>query len=127
MIKDIMMNKIKPLNCISWDRAKYTTVLCNGCFDLVHAGHVSMLAAAKDIGDILIVAVNSDISVQNYKDTRRPILPLKDRMDILSAFSFVDYITWFDETNPLQVKFMPMVDNLSTTNIIDTILQKYKD
>ncbi|MFZ2054417.1 MAG: adenylyltransferase/cytidyltransferase family protein [Candidatus Aminicenantales bacterium] len=72
-------------------------VLANGCFDLFHAGHIRYLRAAKAKGDILVVAINSDRSVRRLKGKGRPILEQGERAEILSAFSFVDYVTVFDE------------------------------
>jgi rfaE bifunctional protein nucleotidyltransferase chain/domain len=74
-------------------------VLANGGFDLVHAGHVRYLRAAKACGDILIVALNSDASVRRLKGPGRPILPQAERAEIIGAFAFVDYVTIFDEPN----------------------------
>jgi rfaE bifunctional protein nucleotidyltransferase chain/domain len=74
-------------------------VLANGGFDLVHAGHVRYLEAAKKKGDILIVALNSDSSIRKLKGRGRPILPQQERADILSAFACVDFITIFNEPN----------------------------
>jgi rfaE bifunctional protein nucleotidyltransferase chain/domain len=74
-------------------------VLANGGFDLIHAGHVRYLKAAKKLGDILIVALNSDSSVRKLKGRGRPILPERERAQILAAFSCVDYVTIFDEPN----------------------------
>jgi rfaE bifunctional protein nucleotidyltransferase chain/domain len=76
-----------------------TTVLANGGFDLVHAGHVRYLRAAKARGDILLVALNSDASVRRLKGPGRPILPQDERAEIIGAFEFVDYVTIFDEPN----------------------------
>jgi rfaE bifunctional protein nucleotidyltransferase chain/domain len=72
-------------------------VLANGCFDLIHAGHVSYLESAKKIGDILVVALNSDVSVKLLKDERRPVIPEDQRVEILSAMEAVDYIVVFDD------------------------------
>ena len=72
-------------------------VLANGCFDLLHAGHVSYLESAKDAGDILVVAVNSDTSVRTLKDPRRPIIPEDERVEILCEMECVDYVILFDE------------------------------
>jgi len=96
------LNKLKTLaqlqGLVSHDRRKgKTIVLANGGFDLVHAGHVRYLEAAKRRGDILIVALNSDASVRKLKGRGRPILPQEERADILSAFACVDYITIFNE------------------------------
>jgi len=76
-----------------------TIVLANGGFDLVHAGHVRYLRAAKVCGDILIVALNSDSSIRKLKGPGRPILPEDERAEILAAFEFVDYLTIFTEPN----------------------------
>lgn len=72
----------------------------NGSFDLLHAGHLYILTEAKKQGDVLIVALNSDASIQKYKHPSRPIIPLKYRLEMLDALSCVDYVTWFDETDP---------------------------
>jgi D-glycero-beta-D-manno-heptose 1-phosphate adenylyltransferase len=75
----------------------------NGSFDLLHAGHLYMIHEAKRQGDVLLVALNSDSSIQHYKGADRPIIPLNERMQMLSALSFVDYVTWFEETDPCKV------------------------
>ena len=72
-------------------------VLANGCFDLIHVGHIRYLKEAKAQGDILVVALNSDSSVHKLKGKARPILNEKERVEILSAFYFVDYVTVFEE------------------------------
>ncbi|MFC2165840.1 adenylyltransferase/cytidyltransferase family protein [Acidobacteriota bacterium] len=74
-------------------------VLANGCFDLIHVGHVRYLKESKDQGDILLVALNSDSSVRSLKGRGRPILTEGERVPIISSFSFVDYVTVFDELN----------------------------
>jgi rfaE bifunctional protein nucleotidyltransferase chain/domain len=70
-------------------------VLANGCFDLIHGGHIRYLQGAKAEGDILVVAANSDASVRRLKGRGRPILRQAERVEILSSFWFVDYITIF--------------------------------
>ncbi|NGX62070.1 MAG: Bifunctional protein HldE [Chlamydiae bacterium] len=77
-----------------------TLATLNGSFDLLHAGHLYILFEASKQADLLLVAVNSDASVQAYKDPRRPIIPLQSRMEMLAALDFVDFVTWFDETDP---------------------------
>jgi len=72
-------------------------VLANGCFDLIHAGHIRYLQAAKRMGHRLIVAINSDRSVKEIKGVGRPLLPAKERAFILASFWFVDYVTIFNE------------------------------
>jgi D-beta-D-heptose 7-phosphate kinase / D-beta-D-heptose 1-phosphate adenosyltransferase len=76
-------------------------VFTNGCFDLLHAGHVRYLEQARSLGDALIVAVNSDASVRALKGPRRPILPIDERTEILSGLGCIDYITVFDDPTPL--------------------------
>ena len=76
-------------------------VFTNGCFDLLHVGHLRYLNKAKALGDILVVGVNSDSSVQGLKGPERPILPLSERMEIVSGLECVDYVTSFDESTPL--------------------------
>jgi D-beta-D-heptose 7-phosphate kinase/D-beta-D-heptose 1-phosphate adenosyltransferase len=78
-------------------------VFTNGCFDLLHLGHVRYLEEAKSLGDILVVAVNSDSSVRKLKGPKRPILPEADRTEILSGLECVDYITIFNEPDPLKL------------------------
>lgn len=74
-------------------------VLANGCFDLIHAGHVRYLRHCKTAGDVLVVALNSDASTRRLKGPGRPLLPEDERAEILSAFDFVDYVTIFEENN----------------------------
>jgi D-beta-D-heptose 7-phosphate kinase/D-beta-D-heptose 1-phosphate adenosyltransferase len=78
-------------------------VFTNGCFDLLHIGHVRYLEEAKSLGDILVVAVNSDSSVRGLKGPTRPILPEEERAEILSGLGCVDYVTIFDEPTPLNL------------------------
>jgi rfaE bifunctional protein nucleotidyltransferase chain/domain len=76
-----------------------TVVLANGCFDLIHVGHIRYLKESKDRGDVLVVALNSDTSVRALKGRGRPILRENEREEIISSFYFVDYVTFFDELN----------------------------
>lgn len=78
-------------------------VTLNGSFDLLHAGHLHMLAEAKAQGDCLLVALNSDQSIQGYKSKDRPIIPLEYRLKMMSAIHFVDFVTWFEELDPLKI------------------------
>lgn len=75
-------------------------VFTNGCFDILHAGHVDYLVKAKEQGDILIVALNSDKSVRRIKGEKRPIVPEDQRAFIISQLKCVDYVTFFDEDTP---------------------------
>ncbi len=76
-------------------------VFTNGCFDLLHSGHISLLAQAKTFGDILVVGVNTDASVKRLKGDKRPILDQASRLALLAALAVVDYITLFEEDTPL--------------------------
>jgi D-beta-D-heptose 7-phosphate kinase/D-beta-D-heptose 1-phosphate adenosyltransferase len=134
-------------------------VFTNGCFDLLHIGHIRYLEEAKSFGDILVVGLNSDRSVQRLKGPDRPILPEGERAEILSGLGCVDYVTVFDEPTPLElisslqphilvkggdwtkettvgrevveklggeVIILPFVEGSSTSNLIETILERYE-
>lgn len=73
----------------------------NGSFDLLHAGHLHMIYEASQLADVLIMGLNSDQSIQQYKSPNRPIIPCQERMQMLAALEFVDYVTSFDETTPI--------------------------
>lgn len=81
-------------------RHGHRVVFTNGCFDLLHPGHVRCLAQARALGDLLVVAVNSDRSVRENKGGGRPLVPQQDRAEVLSALAAVDYVTIFDEETP---------------------------
>ncbi len=124
-------------------------VFTNGCFDILHKGHVRYLTEAKKLGDILVVGLNSDSSVSRIKPGR-PINPQKDRAEVLSALCMVDYVTIFDEDTPYkliksvqpdvlvkgadwdikdiigsdivkEVRTIPFVEGVSTTGLIKKI------
>src|SRR6202166_4645076 len=78
-------------------------VFTNGCFDLLHPGHVRCLAGARALGDVLIVAVNSDRSVRGNKGPERPLVAEQDRAEVLAALASVDYVTIFDEPTPREL------------------------
>lgn len=75
-----------------------TIVLANGCFDIIHVGHIRYLKEAKSYGDVLIVAINSDSSVKKLKGPNRPIMPDEERAEIVASLYFVDYVFIFDDT-----------------------------
>ena len=83
-----------------------TIVFANGCFDVLHVGHVRYLAGARALGDLLVVGVNSDDQVTIQKGPGRPIMPADDRAEMVAALDSVDYVTIFDE---------PTVENLLLT------------
>lgn len=133
-------------------------VFTNGCFDILHAGHVDYLAKAKASGDILVVALNSDISVKSIKGDKRPIVNENERAFIIANLKPVDYVTFFDEDTP-EVIIKELVPDIlvkgadwdinkivgkdtvennggkvitiefinfqSTSNIIETVLERY--
>ncbi|MDH7604359.1 MAG: D-glycero-beta-D-manno-heptose 1-phosphate adenylyltransferase [Melioribacter sp.] len=159
------MNRIKELDELieirnELKKQNKIVVFTNGCFDILHAGHVDYLNKAKSLGDILIVAVNSDTSMRKIKGNRRPIVPQNERAFIISNLKAVDYVTIFEEETPYEVikKLIPdvlvkgadwskdkivgsdiveaaggkvetieFVNFQSTTNIINTILEKFKE
>lgn len=86
-------------------------VFTNGCFDLLHPGHTWYLAEARKLGDILLVALNSDRSVRAIKGPGRPILPEAERAEILAALESVDYVTIFDDITPQAViaRMLPQI------------------
>lgn len=134
-------------------------VFTNGCFDILHPGHVDYLNEAKSCGDVLIVALNSDKSVTRIKGPKRPILLLEERAFIIGNLKAVDYVTYFEEDTPHEiiselvpdylvkgedwdiekivgreiveqnggeVKRINFVSNRSTTDIINTIIERFK-
>jgi rfaE bifunctional protein nucleotidyltransferase chain/domain len=85
-------------------RRKKRIVFTNGCFDLIHPGHVRYLAAAKRLGEVLVVGLNSDRSVRRLaKGRNRPLVPEHDRAEVLAALEMVDFVVVFDEETPLEL------------------------
>jgi rfaE bifunctional protein nucleotidyltransferase chain/domain len=78
-------------------------VLTNGCFDLLHPGHVDGLRRARELGDCLVVAVNGDASVRRLKGPGRPIVPLAERLELLTALRWVDLAIDFDDATPIEI------------------------
>ncbi len=84
-------------------RAGKTIVFTNGCFDIIHAGHVRYLKKAKASGDVLVVGLNSDSSVRKLKGEKRPIVPERERAEVLVALSSVDYVVMFGDPTPVRL------------------------
>lgn len=85
-------------------RAEGTTIATlNGSFDLLHAGHLHMIYEGSCQADCLLMLLNSDASIQQYKSPDRPIIPLEYRLRMVAALGFVTYVSWFDQTTPLEV------------------------
>ena len=80
-----------------------SVVFTNGCFDLLHRGHLHVLREAKALGDILVVAINSDRSVKAIKGPSRPVFPEADRAELVAAMEMVDYVALFDEPDPHKI------------------------
>ena len=137
-----------------WHEQHAKVVLTNGCFDILHVGHLRTFKEAKAFGDILIVGLNSDQSIRGLKGETRPIIPQSDRLELLAALEPVDCVTLFDEATAsklievikpqiyvkggdytldslpekevliryqVEVKFIPLVVGISTTELINRI------
>lgn len=87
----------------SFQRGGKRVVFTNGCFDLLHSGHVTYLEQARLLGDSLVVALNGDASVKKLKGPGRPLVTLKDRARVLAALECVDAVTWFHEDVPVKL------------------------
>ena len=98
-----LSNKILTLPALleRLSRLSGAVVFTNGCFDILHPGHVDLLARARALGDILVLGLNSDASVRGLKGPCRPVTPFADRALVLAGLSSVDYITQFDDPTPL--------------------------
>jgi D-glycero-beta-D-manno-heptose 1-phosphate adenylyltransferase len=83
-----------------WSRAGKTVVFTNGCYDLLHPGHIRLLEKARELGDVLVLALNSDASVRRLKGPSRPLISELDRAAAASALQAVDAVTLFDEDTP---------------------------
>ena len=100
-------SKIRPASAVATELRKLQrkglkVVFTNGCFDILHKGHVSYLDRARRLGDVLVVALNSDASVSRLKGPDRPINGLRDRMEVMAALECVDFVVSFGEDTPLK-------------------------
>lgn len=135
-------------------------VFTNGCFDILHVGHLRYLNEAKVLGDLLVLGLNSDSSIRRLKGAKRPVLPESERKEMLLGLKSVDYVLIFEEETPLQlieslkpdvlvkggdweiaqivgsdivlasggqVKSLSFFEGHSTTDIIESVLEKYSD
>ena len=106
---------LSPARAASWaaklQKKGRRVVFTNGCFDLLHSGHVAYLEQARKLGDALVVALNGDASVRRLKGPGRPLVPLKDRANVIAGLESVDAVTWFSETTPVKLvgKIKPLV------------------
>ena len=97
-MKFLLKNNYSTINKIKSEGKKI--VFTNGCFDLLHVGHIKYLSQAKDLGDILIIGLNSDKSVKKLKGNNRPINSFEDRAKLLAALKSVDLVIMFEEQTP---------------------------
>jgi len=86
----------------AWKAEGRRVVFTNGCFDLLHAGHLALLESARALGDVLVVGINSDASVRALKGEGRPVVPQRERAEVLSALEAVDRVLIYDEPTPLE-------------------------
>jgi rfaE bifunctional protein nucleotidyltransferase chain/domain len=86
-----------------WKRAGKTVVFTNGCYDILHPGHIRLLESARSLGDVLILALNTDASVQRLKGPSRPLIPQHLRAEMAAALEAVDAVTFFDQDTPRQL------------------------
>ena len=116
---DIANNQINQ-----WKEAGCTIVFTNGCFDIIHRGHIELLSAAKKKGDRLIVGLNGDQSVKRLKGNDRPLQPVEDRAMILDAIESVDMVVGFEEDTPAEIilHFLPDVLVKGGDYTTDTII-----
>ncbi|MES2201192.1 MAG: adenylyltransferase/cytidyltransferase family protein [candidate division FCPU426 bacterium] len=96
MKKFVAREKLAPVIRRLKARGK-RVVFANGCFDLLHVGHLRYLQGAKKAGDVLVVALNTDASVRRLKGASRPLMPLRERVELIAALDCVDYVTSFGE------------------------------
>ncbi|QCK13679.1 D-glycero-beta-D-manno-heptose 1-phosphate adenylyltransferase [Mangrovivirga cuniculi] len=102
--KKILSDRNKASEIVAgWKKAGNKVVFTNGCFDLIHAGHVEYLEKASEKGDKLIIGLNSDSSVRNIKGKERPIVNQYARAKVLAALGFVDMVVFFEEDTPLEL------------------------
>ncbi len=146
------------LNQLKWRSGK-KVVFTNGCYDLIHPGHIELLKFASSQGDILVVGLNSDDSVRRLKGDKRPIMGESERAAVLAALEVVDYVVIFDEDTPERIikditpdvlikgtdwqgdvvgqdwveanggecVLMPLVEGMSTTGIVERVIERYKN
>lgn len=93
-----LINRIEPVR-----RSGKEVVFTNGCFDIIHAGHVRYLSEARSAGEILVLGMNSDKSIRLIKGENRPIVPENQRAEVLAGLWCVDYVVFFDEPDPLKL------------------------
>ncbi|MGA2270984.1 MAG: adenylyltransferase/cytidyltransferase family protein [Bryobacteraceae bacterium] len=97
---------------LRWKREGKTVVFTNGCYDLLHPGHIRLLEQARSLGDVLILALNSDASTRRAKGPARPLLAERERVELALALEAVDAVTLFDEDTPRELIGLVLPDVL---------------
>jgi rfaE bifunctional protein nucleotidyltransferase chain/domain len=123
----MILNREELVARINADRKNgFRVVLANGCFDVLHVGHVRYLAGARELGDVLVVGVNSDEQVARLKGPGRPVLPALDRAEIVAALESVSYVTIFDEptVEALLLTLKPDVHTKGTDYTEDSVPER---
>jgi D-glycero-beta-D-manno-heptose 1-phosphate adenylyltransferase len=127
----MIMEKLKTVEALELivrdlKAAQKKVVFGNGCFDLIHVGHVRYLRGARALGDVLIVGLNSDVSVRMLKGSERPLMPEEERAEILAAFRDVDYIVIFDDptVEPLLRVLQPHIHCKGTDYTEETVPER---
>ncbi len=139
---------------VALKKRKQSIVITNGCFDILHAGHIKSFETARSKGDVLVVAINTDASVRRLKGNKRPIVDEMNRAKLLAGLACVDFVTFFEEDTPEElikelspdilvkggdykleeiagrqyvkkVVRVPLVKGISTTKIIEKIVKAY--
>jgi rfaE bifunctional protein nucleotidyltransferase chain/domain len=103
MAKKVLTRRALQARCAALRRRGARIVFTNGCFDLIHPGHVRYLRAAKQLGDVLVVGLNSDASVRRLKGPTRPLVRQRARCEVVAALEMVDSVTVFPEDTPYQL------------------------
>jgi rfaE bifunctional protein nucleotidyltransferase chain/domain len=103
MSEKILDRKVLKETVQSLKKGGKKIAFTNGCFELLHVGHVQYLQAARAEGDILVVGVNSDHSVHQIKGPKRPVVPENERAEVLASLACVDFVSLFDEPDPLEI------------------------
>ena len=123
----MILSRDELLTRINTDRKNGSrVVLANGCFDVLHVGHVRYLAGARELGDVLVVGVNSDSQVERLKGVGRPILPAMERAELVDALNSVTYVTVFDEptVQELLLALKPDIHAKGTDYTEDTVPER---
>lgn len=127
MTRSKVVSRGKLAECVRQERSAGRTIaLANGCFDILHVGHVRYLESAAREADVLVVAVNDDASVRELKGESRPILSAEDRAELVAALRCVDYVVVFSESTvgPLLMELRPDVHCKGTDYTVESVPER---